>query len=219
MFFQKVVKGIAGLSRNEVEGIVKRSGILCNWWRLQGLISNPEKKLNLTEDNLIKHLNKYDDPLPVSHHLRQLGTTYGEVTPFISTTAGAIQRDEFNARNILFDPFMTALRFATSNFSGHGFLFYCYLITIGKKAIELEQFSEEVRELHIYKGFLPYHHEGEIVAKIAIPSAQIERAEEYDGPSALSDLSRGRKPTLASAIIVNPDYVKPEDHSNIRELL
>ena len=40
--------------------------------------------------------------------------------------------------------------------------------------------SEEVRELHIYTDYLQYHPEGEITAKIRIPSRCVERYEKYD---------------------------------------
>jgi hypothetical protein len=219
MFFQKVIKGISGLSRIEAQQIVTTDGIVCNWWRRATMISSRETKKHLVDQNVLHHLNHYDQPLPSGHVLSHLGSTYGDVTPFISTTAGAIQRDAFHHRNILFPPFLTALRFATNNFTTQGFLFYAYVITLGKQAVALEQFAEEVRELHIYTQYLPYHHEGEIVAKIIIPSVQIERAEEYDGPSALTELKAGRKPSPLNGLITNPDYANPAPFANIRELL
>lgn len=221
MFFQKVVKGISGLDAAEATWIVRHSGISCNWWRLVGEISAPEIKQRMTEANLINHLNRYSDPLPASHPLRSTtnAATFGEVTPFISTSAGAIQRDEFGSRNILFPPLITALQFATDNFKGVGFVFYAYVTTLGKKAIPLRQMAEEVRELHIYRQFLPYHHEGEIVAKISIPSSQIEKAEEYDGAIALTQLSQGLIPTPLHPPILNRDYADPSNYSNVRELL
>jgi len=218
MFFRKFVKGISGIKYDEAEQLLIYHGIDCNYWRQKNTITNAEIKDRLTEDNLIKHLNRYSDPLPVADPLLSLGKTYGEVTPFISTSAGAIQRDAFNKRNIIFPPFMTALRFATRKYKANGFIFYGYLITIGKKSVELQQFSEEVRELHIYKQFLPYHDEGEIVAKITIPAVQLEFAEEYNGSDALDDLRHGLKPRPVSTI-VNPGYASPENYKNISELL
>ncbi|MDQ6903295.1 MAG: hypothetical protein M3139_09830 [Bacteroidota bacterium] len=44
MFFQKVLKGINGLPKEEAEQIVQVHGILSNWWRLKGTISNGEIK-------------------------------------------------------------------------------------------------------------------------------------------------------------------------------
>ncbi|PWT74940.1 MAG: hypothetical protein C5B59_09925 [Bacteroidetes bacterium] len=42
MFFQKVVKGISGLSDADVEGMINGNGIICNWWRKKGPIYNKE---------------------------------------------------------------------------------------------------------------------------------------------------------------------------------
>jgi hypothetical protein len=222
MYFQKVVKGIAGLNRIEAEQMVKTDGITCNWWRKVGTITPAAIQAQLTEKAILCHLNQYDDPLPSTHALAKppySAKTYGNVTPFISTTAGAIQRDKFRQRNIIFPPFLTALRFATNNFRTSGFIFYAYLCTLGKQAISFEGLAEEVRELHIYQQYLPFHHEGEITAKIIIPSAQIEKAIEYDGRSALQDLRKKQIPSPIGTPILNPAYAKPEAYANIRELL
>jgi hypothetical protein len=219
MFFQKVLKGINNLDRTTAESIINGNGIICNWWRNAGYVTNAQVKGQLTDSNLVHHLNHYDTLLPNAHPLKKIGNTYGAVSPFISTTAGAIQRDAFLRRNFLFHPFITALRFATNNFTSSGFIFYAYVITIGKKSIVFEQFSEEVRELHIYQQYLPFHHEGEIVAKISIPSTQIEKAEEYDGIAALADLRQRKKPAPIGKVINNPHYAKPDNYSNIREIL
>jgi len=44
------------------------------------------------------------------------------------------------------------------------------VFTLGRQSIDLCEFAEEVRELNIYKNFLPFHAEGEIAAKIEIRS-------------------------------------------------
>jgi hypothetical protein len=222
MFFQKVVKGIAGLDRVEAERMVTTDGIICNWWRKVGRITPAEIQAQLTENAIVCHLNQYDDPLPTTHALTRppyFAKTYGDITPFISTTAGAVQRDKFVQRNIIFPPFLTALRFATNNFRTSGFIFYAYLCTLGKQAIPFQQLAEEVRELHIYQQYLPFHHEGEITAKIIIPSAQIEKAIEYDGPAALQELRKKKTPSPIGKPILNSAYAKPESYANIRELL
>lgn len=167
----------------------------------------------LTERNLDWHLNHYDDPDPLT-----MNAPFSENTPFISTTAGAVERDEFARNNLVFNPFMIALRFATSNLMTEGHIFYAYVFTLGRQSIALAEFSEEVRELHIYKHFLPYHYEGEITAKIAISGRQIEKWERYDGPSAMRALSRG---TLPRPVFTqtNPIYSGPERYCNIRGLV
>lgn len=216
MFFQKALKGISGLSRPEVEQIVRQGGITCNWWLNlpNRLMPEPEVKSKLSDRNLDWHLNHYDEDDPTEGNKK-----FQLVTPFISVTAGAIERDAFARQNISFPPMLTAVRFATDNFRGSGWVFYCYVLTLGKKSVPLRQFAEEVRELHVYTEFLPYHPEGEIAAKINIPPVQIEKAEEYDGPKALADLRMRRALTPILPVITNPDYQPPEGFSNIRELL
>jgi hypothetical protein len=212
MFFQKVLKGISGLTRNDADATFD-VGILCNWWRRVHQISPPEIAGKLTERNLDWHLNHYDDPDPLEKN-----TPFSENTPFISVTAGVVERQAFLRRNIVFDPFLTALRFATQDFITTGHIFYGYVFTLGKQSIELQQFAEEVRELNIYKNFLPFHPEGEITAKIEIRSAQIEKWEEYDGPQALQDFKAGSLPQSAFSR-TNPNYASPEQYCNIRGLV
>jgi hypothetical protein len=217
MVFQKVLKGIKGITESDAQKILNE-GIMCNWWRKVGRIYPFQIKDHLNSLNAELHLSHYNEPVPSSSTLSKIGgSTFGEVTPFISTTAGAIQRDKVAKNNILFPPFLTALKFATNNFKKDGCIFYAYLVTIGKVAIEMEQFSEEVRELHIYKDFLPYHSQGEIMAKIIIPSVQIEKVEFYEGKKALKELKAGILPT--PKVIKNDDYQAPEKLSNVREVL
>lgn len=211
MYFQKVLKGIPGLSRAEADHSLE-AGILCNWWRRVGQISTREIIEKLTEQNLDWHLNHYLDPDPLT------GQPFSENTPYISVTAGTVERDSFAQRNIIFDPFMTALTFATRNFTETGHVFYAYVFTLGRQSISLAEFAEEVRELHIYKNFLPFHAEGEITAKIEIRSPRIERWEEYDGATAFQSLKSGIVPT---PICTRPNskYAPPEQYCNIRGLV
>jgi len=218
MVFQKVLKGVNGLDAIKAQQIVD-NGLLSNWWRTAGRITPAEIKLHLNSVNADLHLNHYHKPIPIGNPLTKYGKAkFGDVTPFISTTAGVVERDGNSKQNLFFPPFMTALRFATDNFKSTGYVFYAYLITIGKKAIEMEQFSEEIRELHVYSEYQRYFRQGEIMAKILIPSVQIEKAIGYDGPSALRDLKAGRIPSFSHSV-TNSSYQEPEKLSNIREIL
>jgi hypothetical protein len=89
MFFQKVLKGIAGLSRQDADATFL-AGIQCNWWRKVRTISPEEIVQKLTADNLDWHLNHYADPDP-----RMNNAPFYENTPFISVTAGSVEREEF----------------------------------------------------------------------------------------------------------------------------
>ena len=212
MFFQKVLKGIAGLTRQNADASFL-AGIECNWWRRVHQISPVEIVQKLTDRNLDWHLNHYADPDPLMNN-----APFYENTPFISVSAGVVERDEFSQRNIVFDPFITALRFATRDFSVIGHVFYAYVFTLGRQSIDLREFAEEVRELNIYKNFLPFHPEGEITAKIEIRGPQIEKWEEYDGPAALGTL-QGGNPPQPTFVRINAIYAPPDGYCNIRGLV
>jgi len=211
MFFQKVLKGIPDIAEDDADAAFER-GIICNWWRRVHRISNDEIVEKLNDRNLDWHLNHYDDRDP------NTGGPFRENTPFISVTAGVVERDSFARRNVVFDPFVTALRFATREFMTSGFVFYAYVFTLGRQSLNLAEFAEEVRELNIYKTYLPYHPEGEITAKIAIRGPCIEKWEAYDGPAALRAIRRHRDPQPFSSR-ENPIYARPELYCNIRGLV
>lgn len=218
MIFQKVLKGISDLDPATAQDIVDK-GILSNWWRKAGTIQPEEIKIHLTLQNADLHVNHYHKKVPATNplHLLHKGK-FGEVSPFISTTAGVVQRNGFKRINIIFPPFITALRFATKNYTTTGYIYYAYVITIGKVAVEMAQFSEEIRNLNVYTDYQRYNDQGEIMAKIIIPSVQIEKAELYDGPKALLELNKGQIP-LPLNVIINTAYQAPEKLSNIHEVL
>jgi hypothetical protein len=140
------------------------------------------------------------------------------MTPFISTTAGTVERDTFAHSNMLTPAWLSALSFATDLWTCDGYLFYCYVFIIGKRAIGHQGLAEELRELNIYTGFSPFQPEGEITAKIVIPPSQIERAEVWSMVKMRSDLSAGRIPTPDGEVL-NSMYLPPEDYNNVREVL
>jgi hypothetical protein len=171
VIIQNVIKGIAGLSEADVERIFDK-GITSNWLRNQGSIDIADIPVRLTKRNLHWHQNNYDKIDPLFHN-----KTFSENTPFISTTAGSVERDAIWKKNSINRAKFEALKFATDGWQSDGWLFYCYLFTLGKPSVELQQFAEELRELHIHTGYSSYQPEGEITAKIVIPPAQIRHAE------------------------------------------
>jgi hypothetical protein len=212
MFFQRVLKGIHGLTSTAADAAF-REGLLCNWWRNVQTITPETTILKLTARNLDWHLNHYDTPDPFTGN-----APFCQNTPFISVTAGVVERDAFARQNIVFDPFMTALQFATNNFALSGHIFYAYVFTLGRQSLHLKEFSEEVRELNIYRHFLPFHREGEITAKIEIRGPCIEKWEEYDGRQVLADWAANRTPQPITQRN-NPGYAPPERYCNIRGLV
>lgn len=218
MIFQKVVKGISGIDPADAKDIIDK-GIKSNWYRMAGTILEEEKKIHLTDKNLDLHLNRYHQNVPVGNPLYSIHKgKFGEVSPFISTTAGVVQRNEAERKNIVFSSYMTALRFATSNFRKSGFIFYTYVITVGKKAVKMEQFAEDIRNLNVYKEFQQYNSQGEVMAKIIIPSVQIEKAEMYVGTEVIKQM-RSRVPIVPKLVLENKDYQAPEQFSNIHDMI
>ncbi|MFN0106104.1 MAG: hypothetical protein ACKV2U_28945 [Bryobacteraceae bacterium] len=212
MIIQRVIKGISGLNDPDVDDIF-RSGILCNWWRTHGSLLQHKVPDKLTGRNLDWHQNSFNKPDPLEGH-----QTFSLNTPFISTTAGTVDRDVANRTNTITPAWKMGLYFATNRWKADGWLFYCHLFLIGRRATAMEAFSEELRELNIYTGFSPVHPEGEITAKLVIPAAQIERAEFWSLTAARNAWNNGQLPTPARTR-TNANFVKADDYNNLREFL
>ncbi|WP_063993855.1 hypothetical protein [Bradyrhizobium sp.] len=206
MHIQHCVKGIAGESgpgandgitwAQAVSMVSSGDGIYSNWWRNKGTITPAEIKTMLTADNLDRHLHDYD--------------TFGPDTPYISLAAGAVIRDPAFMTNQVYDAVDTALFFATNNWERAGALFFCWTVVGFHPAVPFEFVSEPVRDLLIYRGWSPYHHEGEIAAKVHISAHQVRRIEWWD--PALDQFA----PTNAWD---NPGYQKPNPLLNERDLI
>jgi hypothetical protein len=209
---QQVIKGLSQLTEMQVDDIFK-GGLLCNWWRTRGALPQDEVPDRLTYRNLNWHRNSFAklDPL-------QGNAPFFQNTPFISTTAGTVERDTVKRTNTVKPAWKTALYFATDRWTTDGWLFYCHLFLIGKRAVLLEAFSEELRELNIYTGFSPNYLEGEITAKLVIPTVQIERAEFWPLADVKAANSSGKLPK-ATLIKKNPHFVRPDEYNNLRGLL
>jgi hypothetical protein len=212
MIIQEVLKGISGINEVDVRFIFE-SGILCNWWRKVKLLPAAEVPLRLTDRNLHWHQNCYDslDPLEGNEE-------FSKHTPFISATAGSVERDSFNQVNTLYPAWWEALKFATNFWTSDGWIFYCSAWTLGRKAVGHQAFSEEIRELHVYNGFSLYQLEGEITAKIQIPTTQIQKAEEWSLSDIQNALAIGNLPTPCQTMI-NDRFIDPSSYCNVRAAL
>ncbi|HTY11538.1 MAG TPA: hypothetical protein VMF88_10740 [Bacteroidota bacterium] len=212
MIIQKVIKGIGGITNDEALSFM-RSGITCHWWHLVNPLPNEEIPQRLNERNLIWHQNHYDTPDP-----QEGGRPFNERTPFISTTAGTVERDALLNRNVLIPAWFEALYFATDAWRRDGYLFFCYVFILGKRAIGHQQFAEELRELNVYNDYSPFQPEGEITAKIIIPPTQIERVELWSMLDFKRDINAHQIPQPA-ANTPNPLYLPPENYNNVRDIL
>jgi hypothetical protein len=209
MIFQKVLKGITIEDEMHARLILEDSGIVCNLWRKVGAPLTPkEVRERLTDRNVEWHLNHYDDKDD-----KENNEIFSCHTPFISTTAGCVERDARSGKNPAFSALITAVKFATANFTRTGWVFYGYVNVIGRKSVPLAEFAEETRELHIWTDFQQWHPEGEVMAKIVIPPTHLERAECYDGPTLVN---RGKIVCIKS--LRNAYYKAPESFSNVREV-
>jgi len=179
-------------------------GLLCNWWRNKPdhTITRREIQDKLSETTLRDHLVAYE--------------RVADDTPYLSTTAGVVERDTARARNVYFPPLYTALRFATENFSRDGYVFHAYVFALGKKAVDLEEFAEELRDLQTYTGYYAYHPEGEFVEKIQLPAARIEKVEKYNLASIRGALGQLQPPSPDDTFRNRAVYRDPKQYANIR---
>lgn len=215
MIIQSVIRGMHGITQSEA-GAILDTGIECNLCRNRGPIPYIEIPKVLTERNLEWHQDHYNhnDPAYVANPNEE----FRHHTPFISTTAGTIERRK--GRNETWRAFEMALRFATDGFKMDGYLFYCDLFVIGRPAVELQAFSEELRELNVRPRYSGYQIEGEILAKILIPPAQIERADFFDVTNLNKALSAGTLPVPdPTRSMTNKLYVSPTRYSNVRAVI
>jgi hypothetical protein len=212
MIFQRVLKGVPADVLQEgsepsdrvVQMMLDGLGISSNWWlnAPNRRISPPEIAEKLTEEALHEHLVNY--------------SSVQRKTPYISTTAGTVERDATAASNLYFPPTYTALRFATRDFTQDGYVFYAYLFLLGRKSVEMEEFAEEVRDVNTYTRYYAWHPEGEIVAKVHIPARRIEKAEKYSHVGLKGKLDEGEVPE-PEKVLVSPDvYCDPWRYANVR---
>jgi len=213
MILQHAVKGIGGISASDAQHILA-GGIICNWWRKVNPLPDPEIPLRLTERNLDWHQNRYDDLDPLEGN-----EPFGRHTPFISLTAGTVERDALRMRNVVHPAWLVALEFATDGWRRDGYLFYCYVFILGRRSVPHRAFAEEIRELNIYTGFSPFQPEGEISAKINIPPTQIERFEFYEISRVNRDLAAGLIPRPTTTEPNLALFRPPDEISNVRALL
>ena len=212
MILQRVLKGVGGVSFHQAQAML-HSGIICNWWHNVNPLPNEEIPLRLTDRNLDWHQNRYTDPDP-----QENDEPFREHTPFISVTAGTVERDAVRARNVLHPAWQVALEFATEGWQRDGYIFYCYVFVLGRRSVAHRAFAEEIRELNIFTGFSPFQPEGEITAKIIIPPTQIQKFELFEMARVNADLAAGRLPT-PSQTEWNLFYQDPDEISNVRGYL
>lgn len=195
-------------SDDEAKGIIDLGdGLACNWWR--GVdISPSQTRAKLTTQNLDMHINHFTTNDPAT------GRPFNEASPFISLSAGTVERDAFTQTNHVHRARKTALYFATGfGQRTFGYLYVCWVILAPRSVVEIESLAEEVRDLNTYRRYSPFQTEGEVVAKISVPDNQIECCEKWElitAPSRYFQLGWTHP---------NPHFTHPERLTNVRELI
>jgi hypothetical protein len=209
VYVQTCIKGVHGIDDSKAKEVLNGDGLLCGWWRRVSTIKPREIAERLTSADLELHVNAFN-----SRHPTRPGLVCEE-TPFISLAAGAVERNTFLKTNLVYPAHLTALQFASDfgRLRGDCFLFYCWVVVGLTPAVPVQHLAEEVRELTTYRRYSGYQLEGEVTAKVIVPSSQIHRYEKY---TISDDDSTGGINLRLVESVVNAAYVDPSAVVNIR---
>jgi hypothetical protein len=202
---QWCVKGLSLGSDAEAKSIIDSGeGLLSQWWRDARGFQAYDVKRKLTPANIDMHVNQFHQRDPAT------GRPFYETTPFISLTAGTLERDTVLATNIVHSARRVALHFG-SRFGADStaYLFHCWVVVGPRRAVVVEGVAEEVRDLNSWRDYSAFQTEGEVAAKVRVPVNQIACCEKWEVKPSHSLLWS----------YDNPDFTPPETLSNIREML
>lgn len=209
MIVQWCCKGVGEIGAKQVRSILTDGvGLTCRLWQTSrhGMLHYPEAVKRLSEHHLDLHVNHYDETDP------QTGKKVSDTTPFISLSAGCVDRDVATRTNVIKPARRTALAFATGLGQSEGWLFSCYVIVAVNRAAAIPAVAEEVRDLNQLRRYSDYWTEGEVAAKINVPSRQIFSAEHWSPTGEGSVVVR-------DGYYINEGFVEPRALVNLRELL
>jgi hypothetical protein len=208
VFVQWCVKGLALDDDAAARAVIEDgTGIVCNWWRTVGTISPRESRQKLTVSNLDRHVNHFSEPDPAS------GRPFNEMTPFVSLSAGTVERDRVAQTNLVHRARKTALWFAM-DFGRRptGYLYPCWLLLAPRQSVEVEGIAEEIRDLNTYRRYSHFQTEGEITAKILVPDNHVQCCEKWT-------LTPDGRCFRREWVYANPRFTLPERLTNVRELI
>jgi hypothetical protein len=206
MIIQWCCKGLAKLDKATVIEILGSPvGLMCQDWLAHERARRPfpitRAMQRLTEANLRRHVNDFSGLDP------RTGRPFCKVTPFISLSAGCVDRVVRKKTNRTYRAVGTALSFATIDYTDParppcpGWVFYCYVVVGSNPAVRIPTVAEEVRELNHSRAFSGWYWQGEVVAKLNVPSTQILGAERYEPVP-------GGPPKITN-VLVNLDFCHP----------
>jgi hypothetical protein len=218
MIVQWCIKGLALPSDADARKIINSGlGLISNWWR--GALQQPpfqqppfdQIKTKLTPAGIDMHVNHFTEIDPATQQ------AYSAQSPFISLSAGAVERNAAAQTNIVHRARKTALLFGTNFGRLHfAYLFTCWVVLAPRRAVSLEGVAEEVRDLNTYRRYSAFQTEGEVVAKLRVPDNQIKSCEKWQ----LHPMGPDGRPCLrVKWTQVNPRFIPPERLTNIRQLI
>ena len=136
-------------------GLLRLSG----WRRNSTNITSGDQQAAHAEE-LELHIHSFEEKHPT------LDGRVRDQSPFISLTAGSVERDAFYSRNEINPAHIIALDFATGfGEPGECYLFYCWVLVALRPSVPVRHLAEEVRELSTYTRYSPYQPEREIAAE------------------------------------------------------
>ncbi len=205
MIVQWCCRGVGGVTRAEVEEILGgQIGLRCRYWPPDRALPYDVALSRLTERHLDLHVNQYDSIDP------DTGKRVFEISPFISLSAGCVNRRTLLRTNVVHPARRTALDFATASGTRPGWVFTCWVLVSANPAPGIEAVAEEVRELNHARRYSRYFTEGEVAAKVNVASRQILCAE-YWRPAGRTLVRRG--------LCVNNRFVHPAAVRDERQML
>jgi hypothetical protein len=173
MIVQWCCRGVPDIGPDAVEAILGGGvGLVCRGWDGSAL-SLEEAYARLTEHHLDLHVNHHNAIDP------DTGLEVRDVSPFISLSAGCVERRRLLRTNVVHPAERTALEFATGYGTHPGWVFTCWVLVGVNRATEVAAVAEEVRELNHARRYSSYFTEGEVAAKVNVPSRQILCAERW----------------------------------------
>lgn len=208
MIVQWCVKGLGLDNDDQAKDIIDgRHVIECNWWRTVLQITAAEWQDRLTLPNLDRRVNHFTSTDP------SCGQPFNTMTPFISLSAGTVERDAAAQTNLVHRARRTALWFGLE-FGRRPFAYpyICWLVLAPRQAVQVWGVAEEVRDFNTYRRYSSFQTEGEVTAKVIVPANQILGYEKWSWDRSAHSL------TIVDTYW-NDQFTPAEQLSNVRSLI
>lgn len=209
MIIQWCIKGIH-LSGGDAEAddiLRSPNGLMSAWVRNTKSVPFSAIPPKLTRDNLNRHVNHFTAIDPST------GVPYQNNSPFISLSAGTIERDRVAQTNLVHRARWRALQFGLDfGRQNVAYLYTCWVLLAPRPSPDIEGVAEEIRDLNTYRQYSEYQCEGEVTAKLRIPTNQIKCYQKWTW-------DRPARTLTPSQPVSNPAFLPPELLSNVRELI